>query len=92
MLRLTGAVRVRYDGGEFEAHFDNRSQDAALDNVDVEASVPQLTARTLDVEALRKGARLDIETRPKSAEFAQYFFDKHEPDGLGESRILLSTV
>lgn len=92
MLRLTGAVRVRYDGGEFEAHFDNRSQDAALDDVDVEARVPQLTARSLDVEQLRKDAQLDVETKPQSNAFVRYTFDKHEPDGLGESRILLSAV
>lgn len=81
---------MRHPAGAFEAHFDNRSQDASFDNLDVEALGPRLTARTIDVEALRRGTPLDIEVEP--GRFAAYQFDKHEPDGRGESRILLSAT
>lgn len=89
MLRLTGAVRVRYPGGEFEAHFDNRSQDADFE-VDIESRVPMLTASTEDVESINKDTPLDVETKPGSNVFKPYRFEKHEQDGLGESRVILS--
>lgn len=88
MLRVTGAVVVTHPGGRFEAHFDNGHQDASFD-VDVESTAPRLTARTIDVASIVKDTELTVhlESGPQ-----QWRFEKHEPDGLGESRIELGAL
>lgn len=80
-------VTVRHPDGAFVAIFDNGFADASFD-IDVESSLPVLTARTSDVEQLRKDTPLHF--KDFAGRDVTYDFDKHEPDGTGMSRVLLS--
>lgn len=88
MLRVTGSVVVRHPDGQFEAHFDDGTQDADFGDVAIEATEPRLTARTVDVEALAKRTQLDF--KDFRGRDVTYFFEKHEPDGTGMSRVIVS--
>ena len=87
-LRATAAVVVRHSDGEFEAHFDDRTQDVTVDPADIESTAPMLSAcRTIDVANIIKDTPIEIATGPHAGE--SYRFVKHEPDGTGMSRVIL---
>lgn len=77
-IRRLGGQSIAGDAGTFWAIFDN----AYESDVDTEVRVPMLTARTSDVEALRKGAQFTIGSEV-------YRMRRQEPDGTGLSTIYL---
>lgn len=87
MIKSLGGQLVRHDGGEFWAVFENEFAAASFD-VEVEAARPTLAARTSDVQQIRKGAVLRL--HDFAGREVTYYIDKHEPDGSGITRILLS--
>lgn len=82
LIKALGGQLVRHSAGEFWAIFDNASQDSTFE-VDVEGSAPMLTARTIDVQQLRKGTIFRLQD-------GEYRIEKHEPDGTGMTRVVLS--
>lgn len=86
-IRGNGGQLVRHGSGRFWATFDNPSQDASFE-VDVEGSSPALAARTIDVEQLPKGTQLHL--KDFAGREVEYRIEKHEPDGTGMTRVVLS--
>lgn len=80
---------VRHPGGSFDAIFDEPSADAQFDDLAVKATGPSLTARTIDVQDIRKRTPLDVTRR---GVVTRYYLEEQDPDGTGMSRVDLSTV
>lgn len=77
-IKGLGGLLVRADSGEFWAIFDA----AYVDALGVDESGPALTARSVDVQALRKGATVSVDGR-------DYRIRTLEPDGTGMTLIRL---
>lgn len=86
-LKAAGGQLVRHSAGQFWGVLRKPTQDADFGEQSVEAAAPSLTARTSDVDAVRKGAPLAL--RDFAGRDVTYYIDKHEPDGTGMTRVLL---
>lgn len=85
MIRALGGVEFSTPRGVIEAVFDEGYAEAALDGATAEGVQPYLTCRTADVVALAlaKGVMLTFGERVLRVV-------RHEPDGTGMSRIVVS--
>lgn len=82
-------VTVRHPGGQFDATFDNGFSDADFGEHSIESAQPMLSVvRTLDVASLAKDTPLTVIHEDGSV--VEYKLEKHEPDGTGMSRVILS--
>lgn len=82
-LRATAAVVVRHPDGEFIAQFSDEYYEAQLGGgPGTETVQPVLIARTIDVQSLAKDTPLEVGNE-------QYRLKSQQPDGTGESRVLL---
>lgn len=88
LIKSLGGQLVRHPDGQFAAIFDNGFSDASVGDIDIEGTQPMLTARTIDVETIAKDTPLDV--TDERGRVTNWKFEKHEPDGTGISRVILS--
>ena len=83
-LRAVGAETVEFDGGKFDGVFDLAYIEIDAMDTSVDSRQPLLVARTSDVERIPKGAILSLRGNKR------FRIVRHEPDGVGISRLILA--